>query len=238
MTNKVITISRQFGSGGRSIGKAVAEKLGIPYYDKELVDKVAKESGFSHEFIEEIGEYASVTSSFLFNIAVSSHPMGLIDTMSVSDKLYVCQTNVIRDLASKGPCVIVGRGAEVIQPGPPAGRGGRAVEGGVPGAVDEAVEGVVGGLGGTVEAQKAAVAAHPQVAVPRLQDGVCLVGRQAVGLVEYRSHIGRLQHQRGRRPGLFAPPGSLKALPRRSCARLRRPPLPPRGRRADRTPQG
>ena len=114
MTNKVITISRQFGSGGRSIGKAVAEKLGIPYYDKELVDKVAKESGFSHEFIEEIGEYASVTSSFLFNIAVSSHPMGLIDTMSVSDKLYVCQTNVIRDLASKGPCVIVGRCAEFI----------------------------------------------------------------------------------------------------------------------------
>ena len=114
MTNKVITISRQFGSGGRSIGKAVAEKLGIPYYDKELVDKVAKESGFSHEFIEEIGEYASVTSSFLFNIAVSSHPMGLIDTMSVSDKLYVCQTNVIRDLASKGPCVIVGRCADFI----------------------------------------------------------------------------------------------------------------------------
>ena len=114
MTNKVITISRQFGSGGRSIGKAVAEKLGIPYYDKELVDKVAKESGFSHEFIEEIGEYASVTSSFLFNIAVSSHPMGLVDTMSVSDKLYVCQTNVIRDLADKGPCVIVGRCADVI----------------------------------------------------------------------------------------------------------------------------
>ena len=72
MTNKVITISRQFGSGGRSIGKAVAEKLGIPYYDKELVDKVAKESGFSHEFIEEIGEYASVTSSFLFNIFIHS----------------------------------------------------------------------------------------------------------------------------------------------------------------------
>jgi len=112
MTNKVITISRMFGSGGRTIGKAVAQRLGIPYYDKELVDAVAKESGFSHEFIEEIGEYASVTSSFLFNIAVSSHPMGLIDTMSVSDKLYVCQTNVIRDLASKGPCVIVGRCAD------------------------------------------------------------------------------------------------------------------------------
>ena len=114
MTNKVITISRQFGSGGRTIGKAVAERLGIPYYDKELVDAVAKESGFSHEFIEEIGEYASVTSSFLFNIAVSAHPMGLIDTMSVSDKLYVCQTNVIRDLAAKGPCVIVGRCADYV----------------------------------------------------------------------------------------------------------------------------
>lgn len=115
MTNKVITISRQFGSGGRTIGKAVAERLGIPYYDKELVDAVAKESGFSHEFIEEIGEYATVTSSFLFNIAVSSHPMGLIDTMSVSDKLYVCQTNVIRDLADKGPCVIVGRCADFFE---------------------------------------------------------------------------------------------------------------------------
>ena len=74
----------------------------------------SRRSGFSHEFIEEIGEYATVTSSFLFNIAVSSHPMGLIDTMSVSDKLYVCQTNVIRDLADKGPCVIVGRCADFI----------------------------------------------------------------------------------------------------------------------------
>lgn len=129
---------------------------------------------------------------------------------------------------------------------------------------------------GAVEAQKAAVAAHPQVAVPRLQDGVCLVGRQTVGLVEYRSHIGRLQlhrprrdtaqHRqqyrqqpcsfsihsaslpvkcsmpvclrRGRRQGLFVPPVGLRSLPRRSCARPRRPPSPPRGRRADRTPRG
>lgn len=119
MTNKVITISRQFGSGGRTIGKLVAQRLSIPYYDKELVDEVAKQSGFSHEFIEEIGEYASVTSSFLFNIAVSSHPMGLVDAMSVSDRLYVCQTNVIRELADKGPCVIVGRSADYILKGRP-----------------------------------------------------------------------------------------------------------------------
>ena len=63
MTNKVITISRQFGSGGRTIGKKVAEKLGIPYYDKELVDQVAKESGFSHEFIEERSEEHTLNSS-------------------------------------------------------------------------------------------------------------------------------------------------------------------------------
>ena len=112
--NKVITISRQFGSGGRTIGKAIAQRLGVPYYDRELVDEVAKKSGFSHEFIEEIGEYASVTSSFLFNIAVSPHPMGLVDTMSISDKLYVCQANTIRDFADKGPCVIVGRCADFI----------------------------------------------------------------------------------------------------------------------------
>ena len=110
----MITISRQFGSGGRTIGKKVAEKLRIPYYDKELVDQVARKAASRTSSSEEIGEYASVTSSFLFNIAVSAHPMGLIDTMSVSDKLYVCQTNVIRDLAAKGSGVIVGRCADFI----------------------------------------------------------------------------------------------------------------------------
>jgi hypothetical protein len=121
MTSKVITISRQFGSGGRTIGKEVAERLGIPYYDKELVDRVAKESGFSHEFIEEIGEYASVTSSFLFNIAVSSRPMGIVDSMSISDKLYVCQTNVIFG------GVVFPAGAAGRPGYPPAGFGGLSI---------------------------------------------------------------------------------------------------------------
>ena len=58
MTKKIITISRAFGSGGRSIGKEVAQRLGIPFYDKELVEAVAKESGFHADFIEEAGEYA------------------------------------------------------------------------------------------------------------------------------------------------------------------------------------
>lgn len=69
MSNRIITISREFGSGGHSIGKLVAQKLGISFYDKELVDKVAQKSGYSSDFIEEQGEYAPTTSSFLFNLA-------------------------------------------------------------------------------------------------------------------------------------------------------------------------
>lgn len=114
MTKKIITISRAFGSGGHTIGKAVAERLGIPCYDKELVDKVAEESGFHADFIEEAGEYAPVTNSFLFNIAVSSNPMAMMNSMSMADQLFVCQTNVIRKLADEGPCVIVGRCADYI----------------------------------------------------------------------------------------------------------------------------
>ena len=114
MTKKVITISRAFGSGGRTIGKAVAKRLNIPYYDKELVDKVAEESGFHADFIEEAGEYAPVSSSFLFNIAVSPNPMSMVSTMSMSDQLFVAQTNVIRQLAEEGPCVIIGRCADYI----------------------------------------------------------------------------------------------------------------------------
>ncbi len=114
MTNKVITISRAFGSGGRTIGREVAKRLGIPCYDKELVDKVAEESGFHADFIEEAGEYAPVTNSFLFNIAVSPNPMAMMGSMSMSDKLFVTQTNVIRKYADQGPCVIIGRCADYI----------------------------------------------------------------------------------------------------------------------------
>ena len=114
MKNRVITISREFGSGGRTIGKEVAKRLNIPYYDKELVDKVAEESGFHADFIEEAGEYAPVTNSFLFNIAVSPNPMAMMNTMSMADQLFVCQTNVIRRLADEGPCVIIGRCADYI----------------------------------------------------------------------------------------------------------------------------
>ena len=114
MTKKIITISRAFGSGGRTIGKEVAKRLNIPFYDKELVDKVAEESGFHADFIEEAGEYAPVTNSFLFNIAMSPNPMSTMGHMSMADQLFVHQTNVIRRLADEGPCVIIGRCADYI----------------------------------------------------------------------------------------------------------------------------
>lgn len=114
MTNKIITISREYGSAGRTVGELVAKKLGVPFYDKEMVDAMAKECGFSHEFIEEIGEYASVTNSFLFSIAVSSRLEGTTNLMSAADQLYACQANYIQTLAEQGPCVIVGRCSDYI----------------------------------------------------------------------------------------------------------------------------
>ena len=108
----IITISREFGSGGRSIGKRVAELLGYKFYDSEIVGKVAERSGFAPEFIEESGEYASAKSSLLFAIA-SAGQYGS-SGLSMHDKLYIEQTKIIEELADEGSCVIVGRCADYI----------------------------------------------------------------------------------------------------------------------------
>jgi len=108
----VITISREFGSGGRTIGKRVAELLGYAFYDSEIVNQVAERSGFSSAFIEECGEYAGARSSLLFSLATASQYTA--GGMSVQDKLYLEQENIIRELADKGGCVIVGRCADYI----------------------------------------------------------------------------------------------------------------------------
>ena len=113
MTDHIITISREYGSGGRTVGELVAQKLGIPFYDKKLVDTMAEQSGFSRQFIEEHGEYAPVKNSFLFSIAVSSRA-DVTGQASPADRLYACQANFIREQVSKGPCVIVGRSADYI----------------------------------------------------------------------------------------------------------------------------
>ena len=113
MEKKIITISREFGSGGRTIGHLVAEKLGIPFYDKELVDQVALESGFAPKFIEEHGEHSPGRS--LLSYAFSSHGMpGVMNGLSTADFLWNIQCSVILQLADKGPCVIVGRNADYI----------------------------------------------------------------------------------------------------------------------------
>lgn len=109
MANKIITISREFGSGGRFIGAEVARKLGIAYYDKELIARVADESGFAKEFIEQKGEL-SPRKGFFSYAFTGRDASGL----SVEDKLYTVQRRVILELAEKGPCVIIGRNADQI----------------------------------------------------------------------------------------------------------------------------
>lgn len=110
---KIITVSRQFGSGGRSIGKAVAEKLGYAYYDSELVEEVAKKTGLHPSYIEDAGEYAPGKSilSYAFSSG-SSHLSG--SQMNANDYLWSAQCNIIMELAEKGNCVIVGRCADYI----------------------------------------------------------------------------------------------------------------------------
>lgn len=112
MSYSIVTISRQFGSGGRSIGKQVAQSLGFDYYDNELVGEIAKKSGFDENFIREAGEYAGYRSSLLFSMATTGMAAGSF--MSTTDSLYVFQHNLIKELGEKGKCVIVGRCADYI----------------------------------------------------------------------------------------------------------------------------
>lgn len=113
MENKIITISREFGSGGRTIGRMVAEKLDIPFYDKELVDHIALETGFAPQYVEEHGEHAPGKSMFSYAFAHQSVP-GVMNGLSTADFLWNVQCSVILQLAEKGPCVIVGRNADYI----------------------------------------------------------------------------------------------------------------------------
>ena len=113
MKKTIITISRQFGSGGRTVGRMVAEKLGIPFYDKELVEQVALESGFAPKFVEEHGEHSPGKSLFSYAFAPQGVP-GVMNGLSTADFLWNIQCGVILQLADQGPCVIVGRNADYI----------------------------------------------------------------------------------------------------------------------------
>jgi cytidylate kinase len=116
MEKTVITIGRQFGSGGRAIGKLVANKLGIPFYDKELIKKIAQESGLSHEILDDYDE--KPTNSFLYSLSLGAYTYGNsftgVPEMPMSDKIFVIQSDAIKEIAKQGPCVIIGRCAESI----------------------------------------------------------------------------------------------------------------------------
>lgn len=110
MSYKIITISRQCGSGGHTIGQLVAEKLGIPLYDKKILEEVAKRSGLAEDVIETEGEYS--TSSLLFGIAMGIYngwDATQRENMPLREQINAYQTEFIREVAEKGVCVIVGR---------------------------------------------------------------------------------------------------------------------------------
>ena len=103
--NKIITISRQYGSGGRDIGAGLAKKLGIPFYDKELISRAAKESGFAESIFENVEKKA--TNSLLYSIAMGMNAYGNQEIgfthLSLDDQIFLAQSNVIRKVAKEGP---------------------------------------------------------------------------------------------------------------------------------------
>lgn len=109
MAKRIITISREFGSGGRFIGEEVAKKLGIAYYDKNIIGQIAEKSGLSPEYIQENAELSPKKG--LFAYAFSGRD---ITGKSVEDMVYEAQRNIILELAEKEPCVIIGRNADYI----------------------------------------------------------------------------------------------------------------------------
>lgn len=115
-TEYIITIARQFGSGGRAIGELLAKKLDIEFYDKELISLAAKQSGVHPEVFNSVDETAA--NSLLYSLSMGLYSFGngsfAMGDLPVNDKLYMLQHDIIRQIAQKGPCVIVGRCADYI----------------------------------------------------------------------------------------------------------------------------
>ncbi len=112
----VITIGRQYGSGGREIGKKISEILGIGYYDDELISLAAKNSGMNQDSLSDVDEKA--TNSLLYTLAMGGSLFGgnaaIAYEMPINDKLYIAQSDVIKSLAAKESCVIIGRCADYV----------------------------------------------------------------------------------------------------------------------------
>lgn len=113
-TNTIITIGRQFGSAGREIGYKVAKDLGIKLYDKEMLDRAAKESGICQELFETHDE--KPTNSFLYSLVMDTYSLGYSSgsytDMPINHKLFLAQFDAIKKIADEGPCILVGRCAD------------------------------------------------------------------------------------------------------------------------------
>lgn len=113
--NTVITIGREFGTGGHEVGVELAKQLGIPFYDKELLEKAAKESGLCEEIFEAQDEKS--TGSFLFSLVMdtystNNYASNLFTDMPLNQKIFLAQFDAIKTIAKEGPCVIIGRCAD------------------------------------------------------------------------------------------------------------------------------
>ena len=115
-TRTIITIGRQFGSGGREIGKRLADELGIEFYDKELLSRAAKDSKICKELFETHDE--KPTNSFLYSLVMDTYSMGFasgsVNEMPLNHKIFLAQFDAIKKIAEEGPCVLVGRCADYV----------------------------------------------------------------------------------------------------------------------------
>ena len=117
MTKKSIVIGRQYGSGGYDIGKRLAEELGYAFYDKEIVELAAKKGNFHVETVKKMDENAK--GSFLYSIAMGNYSVGTLGgpvyyDLPINDKLFIAQSEIIKESAQAGPCVFVGRCADYV----------------------------------------------------------------------------------------------------------------------------
>lgn len=113
--NSIITIARQFGSGGREIGSALAKEFGVKCYDKELISIAARESGIDPEVFENVDEKAA--NSLLYSLSMGLYSFGSgygAGQLPVNDRLYLLQHKIIKQLAEENPCVFVGRCADYV----------------------------------------------------------------------------------------------------------------------------
>jgi cytidylate kinase len=114
MGKNIITISREFGSGGRCIARMIAERLGYAYCDNSVITGVARKHGLSEVFVEEYGEYAVSRNPLSFDFSIDSVNRCDAGNLSIYDQLFIFQHTYITNLADKGSCVIVGRCADFI----------------------------------------------------------------------------------------------------------------------------